>query len=111
MVEITKDDLVAYHAAITKAGTYQANRVIEDLRLIFKWSKGKYIKENVCVFTEQDLNKEYKRMDEKKPYSRREWRLLRIAAHKLAKKNSRVFVACMGVLITLYKGRRYKNEL
>ena len=111
MVEITKDDLVAYHAAITKAGTYQANRVIEDLRIIFKWSEGKYIKENVCVFTEQDLNREYKRMDEKKPYSRLEWRLLRVAAYKLAKKNPRVFVACMGILLTMYKGRRYKNEL
>jgi integrase len=111
MVEITKDDLVAYHAAISKAGRYQANRVIEDLRIIFKWAKGKYIKENVCVFTEEDWNKEYKRMDDKKPYSKHEWRLLRVAAHKLAKKNPRVFVACMGILLTLYKGRRYKNEL
>ena len=111
MVEITKDDLTAYHGAISKSGRYQANRVIEDLRIIFKWAKGKYIKENVCVFTEKDLNREYKRMDEKKPYSKHEWRLLRVAAHKLAKKNPRVFVACMGILLTMYKGRRYKNEL
>ena len=111
MVEITKDDLTAYHGAISKAGRYQANRVIEDLRIIFKWAKGKYIKENVCVFTEKDLNREYKRMDEKKPYSKHEWRLLRVAAYKLAKKNPRVFVACMGILLILYKGRRYKNEL
>ena len=58
MVEITKDDLIAYHGAISKAGRYQANRVIEDLRIIFKWAKGKYIKENVCVFAEKDWNKE-----------------------------------------------------
>tara|TARA_Y100000310_G_scaffold343067_1_gene448998 strand:- start:1062 stop:2435 length:1374 start_codon:yes stop_codon:yes gene_type:complete len=111
MIEITKDDLVAYHAAISKAGRYQANRVIEDLRIIFKWAKGKYVKENICVFTKNDFNDEYKRMDEKKPYSREEWRRIRKAAVALARKYPRVFVACMGILLTLYKGRRYKNEL
>jgi len=38
MIEITKDDLVAWHAAISKAGPYQANRIVDDLKVIFKWS-------------------------------------------------------------------------
>ena len=111
MVEITKDDLVAWHAAISKAGPYQANRIVDDLKVIFKWAKPKYIKENICVWTKDELNKKYKRMDEKDPYSREEWRAIRKAAVMLAKKNPRMFVACMVVLLTLYKGRRYKHEL
>ena len=111
MVEITKDDLVAWHAAISKAGPYQANRIVDDLKVIFKWAKPKYIKENICVWTKDELNKKYKRMDEKDPYSREEWRAIRKAVIKLAKKNPRMFVACMVVLLTLYKGRRYKHEL
>ena len=111
MVEITKDDLVAWHAAISKAGPYQANRIVDDLKVVFKWAKPKYIKENICVWTKDELNKKYKRMDEKDPYSREEWRAIRKAAVKLAKKNPRMFVACMVVLLTLYKGRRYKHEL
>lgn len=111
MIEITKDDLVAWHAAISKAGPYQANRIVDDLKVVFKWAKPKYIKENICVWTKDELNKKYKRMDEKDPYSREEWRALRKAAVKLAKKNPRMFVACMVVLLTLYKGRRYKHEL
>ena len=114
MVEITKDDLVAWHAAVSKAGEgkgYQANRIVDDLKVIFKWAKPKYIKENICVWTKEELNTEYKRMDEKDPYSRKEWRAIRKAVVKLAKKNPRMFVACMVVLLTLYKGRRYKHEL
>jgi len=111
MIEITKDELVAWHAAISKAGPYQANRIVDDLKVVFKWAKPKYIKENVCVWNKDELNKKYKRLDDKDPYSREEWRAIRKAAVKLAKKNPRMFVACMVVLLTLYKGRRYKHEL
>ena len=111
MVEITKDDLVAWHAAISKAGPYQANRIVDDLKVVFKWAKPKYIKENICVWTKDELNKKYKRLDDKDPYSIEEWRALRKAAVKLAMKYPRMFVACMVVLLTLYKGRRYKHEL
>ena len=53
----------------------------------------------------------YTRLDDVDPYSRQEWRLIRKAAVKLYKNNSRVFLACMAVLLTLYHGRRYKSEL
>ena len=111
MVEITKDDLVAYHAAISKSGKYQANRVMDDLSVIFRWAVPKYIKENVCIFTREELNKEYTRLDDKDPYSREEWRRIRKAAVKLYMKVPKLLVACMAVLMTLYHGRRYKNEI
>jgi len=110
-VEITKDDLIAYHAAISKAGIYQANRVIDDLKAIFKWAIPKYIKENICKFGKDELNQEYTRLDDKDPYSREEWRLIRKAAVKLYKRYPRMFVACMAVLLTMYHGRRYKSEI
>jgi integrase len=112
MVEITKDDLIAYHAAISKSGKYQANRIIDDLKVIFKWAKeNNIIKENICNFNKEELNPEYTRLDEVDPYSREEWRMIRKAAVKLYKNNPRVFLACMAVLLTLYHGRRYKSEL
>ena len=112
MVEITKDDLIAYHAAVSKSGKYQANRIIDDLKVIFKWAKeNNIIKENICNFNKEELNPEYTRLDEVDPYSRDEWRLIRKSAVKLYKNNPRVFLACMAVLLTLYHGRRYKSEL
>jgi len=112
MIEITKDDLIAYHAAVSKSGKYQANRIIDDLKVIFKWAvEQKILKESICKFTKDELNTEYTRLDDVDPYSRHEWRLIRKAVVKLCKKNSRMFLACMAVLLTLYHGRRYKSEL
>ena len=46
MIEITKSDLTAWHAAITKAGSYQANRCMDDMSIIFNWAlEEKIIKE------------------------------------------------------------------
>ena len=112
MVEINKDDLIAYHAAVSKSGKYQANRIMDDLKVIFKWAKqSDIIKENICHFDKEELNPESARLDDVDPYSREEWRRIRKAAVKLYKNNSRVFLACMAVLLTLYHGRRYKSEL
>ena len=112
MIEITKDDLIAYHAAVSKSGKYQANRIIDDFKVIFKWAvEQKILKESICKFTKDELNTEYTRLDDVDPYSRHEWRLIRKAVVKLCKKNSRMFLACMAVLLTLYHGRRYKSEL
>ena len=112
MVEITKTDLIAWHAGITKAGEYQANRCVDDLKVIFKWAaEQKIIKENICKFAKDELNKEYKRLEDVDPYSLKEWRALRRAAIKLIKKNPRILVACMGILLSMYTGRRYKSEI
>jgi integrase len=112
MVEITKGDLIAWHAAVTKSGDYIANRVMDDLNVIFKWAKeNKYIKENICKFKENELNPEYKRLEDVDPYSVEELRKLRKAAIKLIKKCPRVALACYAVLLIMYTGRRYKSEI
>ena len=112
MIEITKDDLIAWHAAVSITGDPQGNRCVDDLKVIFKWAlEQKIIKENICKFTKNELNEEYTRLDDKDPYSREEWRLLRKAALKLIKKNPRIKIACMGILLAMYTGRRYKSEV
>ena len=112
MVEITKDDLIAWHAAVTKSGPYIANRVLDDLNLIFKWAKeNKYIKENICDIKRHERNKEYKRLEDVDPYSVEELRKLRKAAIKLIKTYPRVALSCYAVLLIVQTGRRYCSEL
>ena len=63
MVDLTKDHYVRYHTAVTYAGKTQANRCIEDLRLVEKYALEKgYIKKTVCHFKKKELNKEVKRI-------------------------------------------------
>jgi hypothetical protein len=58
-MDLTKDDYVRYHTAVTYAGKIQANRCIEDLRLVEKYALEKgYIKKTVCHFRKKELNKE-----------------------------------------------------
>ena len=112
MVDITKSDLSAWHAAISKAGTYQANRTLDDMSIIFNWAlEEKIIKENVCQFKKSEKNEESDRLDDVDPYSLIEWRLIRKAAMKIVKKDSRVFLAAKAILLYLYCGRRYKSEI
>jgi integrase len=112
MVEINKDHLVAWHAAVTVAGPYQANRTVDDLKVIFKWAVDrKILKENICKFTKHELNEQSTRLDDTEPYSKAEWRSLRKAVLTLTKKNPRVFIACMGILLSMLCGRRYKSEV
>ena len=112
MIEITKDHLIAWHAAVTLTGPYQANRCMDDLKVIFKWAvEQKILKENICKFTKVELNDEDTRLDDTDPYSAKEWKLLRRAVLKLIKKNPRVFTASMGILLSMLCGRRYKSEV
>ena len=112
MVEITKSDLSAWHAAISKAGSYQANRCMDDMSIIFNWAlEQKIIKENICKFKKSEMNEENDRLDDVDPYSLVEWRLIRKAAMQVVKKDTRVFLAAMAILLYLYCGRRYKSEI
>ena len=112
MVEINKDHLIAWHAAITMAGPTQANRTVDDLKVIFKWAVDrKILKENICKFTKHELNEQSTRLDDTEPYSKAEWRSLRKAVLTLTKENPRVFIACMGILLSMLCGRRYKSEV
>ena len=112
MVEINKDHLIAWHAAVSAAGPSQANRTVDDLKVIFKWAVERDIlKENICKFTRHELNEENTRLDDTDPYTKVEWRLLRKAVLKVIKKNPRLFTASMGILLSMMCGRRYKSEV
>ena len=112
MIEINKDHLIAWHAAVTVAGPTQANRTVDDLKVIFKWAVERDIlKQNICKFTKHELNEQSTRLADTDPYSKVECRLLRKAGLKLIKKNPRVFTASMGILLSMLCGRRYKSEV
>ena len=112
MVDLTKTDLIAWHAAISKRGKYQANRCVDDLSTIFSWAlEQDIIKKDICKFRDTELNEETDRLEDVDPYSHEEWRQLRMAALKLVKQQPRVFLATMGILLAMYTGRRYKSEI
>ena len=60
-----------------KAGSYQANRAMDDMSVIFNFAiEEKIIKENICEFSKSELNEESYRLDDIDPYTLEEWRLL-----------------------------------
>ena len=82
------------------------------MSVIFNFAiEEKIIKENICEFSKSELNEENYRLDDIDPYTLEEWRLLRKAALKIIKKQPRVFLAAMAILLYLYVGRTYKTEI
>jgi len=112
MLDLTKDDYVRYHTAVTYAGKAQANRCIEDLRLVEKYALEKgYIKKTVCHFKKKELNKETKRIEKEDPYSIDEYRKFRKSALKIAKKHPKLKVSCFALLACPNLGARSKSML
>jgi len=112
MVDLTKDHYVRYHTAVTYAGKTQANRCIEDLRLVEKYALEKgYIKKTVCHFKKKELNKETKRIEKEDPYSIDEYRKFRKSALKLAKKHPKLKVSCFALLACPNLGARSKSMI
>tara|TARA_R110000824_G_scaffold80484_1_gene202420 strand:- start:89 stop:1549 length:1461 start_codon:yes stop_codon:yes gene_type:complete len=113
LVDLTKDDYVKFHTAVSKAGKIQANRCIEDLRLVEKYAFEKeYIKKTVCHFRKKELNTEVKRIELDDPYDRDEMRRIRKAALARSKSNDgKSFTSCMGLLACMYIGGRSKDMI
>ena len=112
MIELEKDDYVRFHHAVSFAGKYQANRCIEDLRLLEGYAKEKgYIKQTVCHFKKKELNREIKRMEVEDPYDLDELMRLRRALLKLAKMDHRSFSSCFALLALPFFGGRSKGEV
>ena len=112
MIEIDKDDLVRYHTAVSCAWRYQANRCIEDIRLVFEYAKEKeYIKNNICHFKKNELNREIKRMDVEDPYDKVELKRIRQSALKFAKIDQRSKISCMSILAAAYMGGRSRSMI
>ena len=67
---ITKDDYILIHNTVSKNSKTQANRLIEDMRLVEKYAIEIGVLENrVCIFSKKELNKEIDRLDKEDPYT------------------------------------------
>ena len=125
--EITHDDMVKYHRVITnKPSPYQANRIMDDLKLIVKWAMNKKqwkIQENFALLSHtNERNVELSRIETNDPYEVSELKKIRkqivrqmyivkTKKGKSTKRFARNFPALMGILAAMFVGRRYRNEI
>jgi len=111
--DLTKDDYIALHNAITKHKPYPANRVIEDLRLVEQYAiEIGVLEKRVVVFKKKELNNEVDRLDKEDPYSVEEMRRYRTAALKLIKSmRLHYLVPALCLLATGLLGGRSKSMI
>ena len=111
--DITKDDYICIHNAVSKNSKTQANRLIEDMRLVEKYAIEIDVLENrVCIFRKKELNKEVDRLDKEDPYTVSEMRRYRKAAAQLIKENVSVYlVPCLMLLAAGILGGRSKSMM
>ena len=111
IINITKDQLVAYHDAITERSPSQANRVIDDIQQIFNYAiRKKDIEINICKFAKTERNIIDTRMEKSRPFTKVEHQSLVRASLFIGKKYGRQFVAAMALLTLIGTGRR-KDEI
>ena len=110
---ITKDDYILIHNTVSKNSKTQANRLIEDMRLVEKYAIEIGVLENrVCIFSKKELNKEIDRLDKEDPYTVLEMKRYRKAAAELIKENISVYlVPCCMLLATGLLGGRSKSMM
>ena len=109
---IVKDDYIKIHKAISELGPYQANRVIELLRLVEKYAiEIKELNTRVCIFKKEELNREMKRVEVNSPYTPEELKRYRRAALELIKEDKDMYlVPCFTLLSTSLLGVRSKSQ-
>ena len=109
--DLTKDDYIALHNAISKHKPYPANRLIEDLRLVEKYANElELLQKRVVVFKKKELNNEVDRLDLEDPYDVTEMRRYRTGALKLIKKERVIYlVPGLCLLTTGLLGGRSKS--
>ncbi len=109
--DITKDDYIAIHNAVTASSPYQANRLIEELRLIEQYAiELGVIEKRICIFKKKELNNELDRLDQTDPYSPLEMKKYRMAALKLIGfDRARNLVSCFALLAAGLLGARSKS--
>ena len=79
--DLTKDDYIALHNAITKHKPYPANRLIEDLRLVEQYAiELELLEKRVVKFKKKELNNEVDRLDKEDPFTTQEMKRYRLAA-------------------------------
>lgn len=109
--DMTKNKYIAVHNAISKHSKYQANRVIEDLRLVEQYAiEIGVLEKRVCIFKEKELNKEVDRLDRSAPYTPLEMKRYKKAALKLIKIDRiKNLVSCFVLLAAAILGGRSKS--
>ncbi len=117
---VDKDVVLKFHEAIPVK--YQANRLVEDIRLVLKYAQEKkYLTGEIPKFEKEDLNKEYKRIDKQDVWSVEDIARIRSLAVKnicpWAKNYSneksntkKMLVSRLQILLSYYVGRRYLSE-
>ena len=111
--DLTKDDYIAIHNAISKHKLYPANRVIEDLRLVEQYAiEIGVLDKRVVMFKKKELNKELDRLDKEDPYDVIEMKRYRLAALSLIKDFRDVYlIPALCLLATGLLGGRSKSMM
>lgn len=115
---ITRSVLTDYHKAIPYK--YQANRILDDLRIIMKWAFSKGHTKTEINLEEKDFHEELKRIEKADPYSPEDWLKMRAAcvknilpwSHKqMDSVEKKRLVSKLAILLAYYTGRRYRSEV
>ena len=110
---ITKDDYILVHNAVSKNSIYQANRLIEELRLVEQYAiEIGVLNQRICIFSKKELNKETDRLDREDPYTRFEMKRYRKAALQLIGIDRGIYlVSCLMLLACGLLGGRSKSMI
>jgi len=110
--DITKDDYIALHNAITKHKPYPANRLIEDLRLVEQYAiELELLEKRVVIFKKKELNSELDRLDKEDPFTTQEMKRYRLAALDHIKNYNLCLVPAFCLLATGLLGGRSKSMI
>lgn len=105
-----KDNYIEIHNVVTESSPYQANRFIEDLRLVEQYGiELGVINKRVCIFKEKEMNREIDRLDKTLPYDPIEMKRYRISGLNLVKKERSYLTPFMALHSTGLLGGRSKS--
>ena len=110
---LQRDDYIALHSAVSQYFPFQANRLMEDIRLVEKYAiENKVMTRAAISFPKKSLNKELKRLEQEDPFTPQEIFRFRAAALSLIRKDrERYLVPCMQLLLAANLGLRSKSEV
>ena len=116
---IEKSDVLAWFKVFSMRSPQQANRTIDDLKIVIDWAMENEtwkIKKNFAILTKEELNPKHKRIDMLDPYTKEEFKRIRgviMKKHTFRKnkKYPRNYAALMLILMAAFQGRRYRSEI
>lgn len=111
--KLTRDHYIALHSAISNVFPTQANRLMEDIRLVEKYAKeNKVMTRDPITFPKKTLNKELKRLEKDDPFTPEEMFRFRAAALAMIRdEREKYLVPCMQLLLAANLGLRSKSEV